>query len=94
MKYPKNRVESDKVSIPVTVYNYTNSPLKTTLKVKDDEWFELRGNNNISIAVDAESTKMVYIPVTILKIGNYKFRVEATNTSLTDIIEKELIYIS
>ena len=87
---PKNLVESDKVSIPVTVYNYTNSPLNTTLKVKDDEWFELRGNNNISIAVDAESTKMVYIPVTILKNGNYKFRVEATNTSLTDIIEKEL----
>ena len=87
---PKNLVETDIVSIPVTVYNYTNSTLNTTLKVKEDEWFSLRGNNNISITVDAESTKMVYIPITILKNGNYKFRVEATNNSLTDIVEKEL----
>ena len=87
---PKNLVETDKVSIPVTVYNYTNSPLNTTLKVKEDEWFTLRGNNNISITVEAESTKMVYVPITILKNGNYKFRVEATNNSLTDIVEKEL----
>lgn len=87
---PKNPVENDKVSIPVTVYNYTNSSLNTTLKVKEDEWFTLRGNNNISINVEAKSTKMVYIPITILKNGNYKFRVEATNNSLTDIVEKEL----
>lgn len=87
---PQNLVETDKVSIPVTVYNYTNSSLNTTLKVKEDEWFELRGNNNININVEAESTKMVYIPITILKNGNYKFRVEATNNSLSDIVEKEL----
>lgn len=87
---PKNLVETDKVSIPVTVYNYTNSPLNTTLKVKEDECFTLSGNNNISMTVAAESTKMVYIPITILKNGNYKFRVEATNNSLTDIVEKEL----
>ena len=86
---PKNLVKTDKVSIPVTVYNYTNNPLNTMLKVKEDEWFALE-DNNISITVEAESTKMVYIPITILKNGNYKFRVEATNGSLTDIVEKEL----
>lgn len=87
---PKNLVETDKVSIPVTVYNYTNSSTNITLKIKEDEWFALREDNNINLTVEAESTKMVYIPITILKFGNYKFRVEATNNSLTDIIEKEL----
>lgn len=86
---PKNLVETDKVSIPVTVYNYTNSPLNTIVKIKEDDWFALE-DNNINITVDAEATKMVYIPITILKNGNYKFRVEATNGSLTDIVEKEL----
>ena len=86
---PKNLVVTDNVSIPVTVYNYTNSSLNITLKVKEDEWFTLI-DNNISITVDAESTEMVYIPITILKNGDYKFRVEATNNSLTDIVEKEL----
>lgn len=87
---PKNLVETDKVSIPVTVYNYTDSQLNAILKVKEDEWFTLNGNNNISVTIEANSTKMVYIPITILKSGNYKFRVEAENKSLTDIVEKVL----
>lgn len=86
---PKNLVETDKVGIPVTVYNYTNNSINTTLKVKEDEWFTL-DKNDINVTVDAEEMKMVYIPITIIKNGNYKFRVEATNNSLTDIVEKEL----
>lgn len=86
---PKNLVETDKVSIPVTVYNYTKNSINTTLKIKEDEWFTL-DKNDINVTVEAEETKMVYIPITILKNGNYKFRVEATNNSLTDIVEKEL----
>ena len=31
---PNNLVQSDKISIPVTVYNYTNEVLKTTIKIK------------------------------------------------------------
>lgn len=86
---PKNLIETDKVSIPVTVYNYTKNSINTTLKVKEDEWFTLE-KNDINVTVEAEGTKMVYIPITILKNGNYKFRVETTNNSLTDIVEKEL----
>lgn len=87
---PKNLVETDKVSIPVTVYNYTNSQLTTNLKIKEDDWFSLSENNNITVTVDANSTKMVYVPITIQKNGNYKFRAEVTNDSLSDIVEKDL----
>lgn len=87
---PKNLIETDKVSIPVTIYNYTDNALNTTLKVKEDSWFTLRGSNNINVTISANSTKMLYIPITILQHGNYKFRVEATSNSLTDIVEKEL----
>ena len=86
---PKNLIETDNVSIPVTVYNYTKNSINTTLKVKEDEWFTI-DKNDINVTIEAEGTKMVYIPITILKNGNYKFRVEATNNSLTDIVEKEL----
>ena len=87
---PKNLVETDKVSIPVTVYNYTDAPINTVLNVKEDEWFKLNENNNIGITVGAKSTRIVYIPITILKSGNYKFRVETANNSLTDTVEKDL----
>ena len=87
---PKNLIETDIVNIPVTVYNYTKTVITTTLKVEKSEWFALQNEEPISVNIDAESSKMVYIPITILKSGNNKFRVEATSNSLSDIIEKEI----
>lgn len=87
---PKNLVETDKVSIPVTVYNYTKNTINTTLKIKEEEWFTLQDKNNIIIKVEPESSNMVYIPITILESGNNKFRVEAENNAVTDIVEKQL----
>ena len=87
---PKNLVETDTVSIPVTIYNYTDNQIDTILKIKEEEWFKLE-NNNINISVNAKSTNMVYVPITILKPGNNKFRVEVASSSLTDIVEKECL---
>lgn len=87
---PTNLIKEDEVSIPITVYNYTDSNLTVDLKIQEDSWFKLQEDNNIKVSVDAEGTKMVYIPIEILETGNHKFRVEATNNSLTDIVEKEL----
>ena len=87
---PKNLVETDNVSIPVTVYNYTDSPINTTLRIKEEDWFKL-GNNNINVNIDAKSAKMGYIPISILKAGNNKFRVEISGNNLTDIVEKECV---
>lgn len=85
---PKNLVETDNVSIPVTVYNYTDNAISTTLKIKQDNWFTLK-NNNININVDAKSTNMVYVPITVLKAGDNKFEAEISSNNLTDIVEKE-----
>ena len=87
---PKNLVETDTVSIPVTIYNYTDNQIDTILKIKEEEWFKLE-NNNINISVNAKSTNMVYVPISILKPGNNKFRVEVASSSLTDIVEKECL---
>ena len=85
---PKNLIETDNVSIPVTVHNYTDSTLNVTLNVKEEEWFSLT-NNNINLEVTAKSSNFVYIPIKVLKSGNNKFRVEVTGSNLTDIVEKE-----
>ena len=85
---PKNLVETDKVSIPITVYNYTEKSISTTLEVKEEEWFTIE-NNTFGVNVEAKSTNMVYVPISILKKGKNKFRIEAKGNDLTDIIEKE-----
>ena len=85
---PKNLIQSDKVSIPVTVHNYTDGQITTIVKIKEEEWFSLE-NNNISVTIQPKSTNMVYVPITVLKAGNNKFRVEVSSNTLTDIVEKE-----
>lgn len=85
---PKNLVETDNVSIPVTVYNYTDNVINTTLKIKEEEWFKLE-NNNINISIEPKNSKMVYIPINVFKSGNNKFRVEVLSENLKDIVEKE-----
>ena len=85
---PKNLVETDNVSIPVTVYNYTDNPITTTLKISQEDWFTL-GNNNITVNIEAKRTSMVYVPISILKAGNNKFRVEVSSGTISDIVEKE-----
>ena len=87
---PKNLIETDKISIPVTVYNYTNNQINTTLKITQYDWFSVN-NSNITLNIDANSSNMVYIPIEILKAGNNKFRVEVSSNNLTDIVEKECI---
>ncbi len=84
---PKNLVETDNVSIPVTVYNYTNNSINTTVKIKEEEWFTI-DNNNINVSIEANSSKMVYVPISVLKSGENKFRVEVSSDTLTDIVEK------
>ena len=88
---PKNLVETDIVNIPVTVYNYTTSTINTTIKVETAEWFSLNDKNSINIEVKPDASKMIYIPITVLKAGDNKFRVEATSNSVSDIIEKEIV---
>lgn len=85
---PKNMIETDNIAIPVTVYNYTDDAISTTIKVKEEDWFVLN-NNDIDVNVDAKSTNMVYVPIKVLKAGNNKFRAEISSNKMTDIVEKE-----
>lgn len=87
---PKNLTETDKVSIPVTIYNYTENEINAQLKVKEDSWFKLDGDITKNITVSGNASNLVYIPITVLEKGNHKFRVEVTSGELTDIVEKDL----
>lgn len=87
---PTNLVKDDEISIPVTVYNYTDSTITTTLKIQEDNWFDLKEENEYNVTINAKETKLIYVPIVVKESGNHKFRVEATSNSLTDIVEKEL----
>ena len=91
---PQNSVVSDKVEIPVTLYNYTENNMSINLDVKTNEWSNI-GEYTKVVDVPAKSTSMVYVPLELIKNGNNTLRIESKSGNLTDIVEKlSLIHIS
>ena len=87
---PANSVVTDKVSIPVTLHNYTEKNLIIDLLVKENDW-AIIGDYEKQNVVEAKSTKMIYVPIEILKDGNNTLRIEANSGKKSDIVEKTLV---
>lgn len=85
----KNSVVTDNISIPVTIYNYTENDLKLNLNIKQEEWFKL-GSYPAEIMVSKKETRMIYVPIEVLKAGNNTLRVEVKSGNLSDIVEKTM----
>ena len=87
---PNNLKVGDKISIPATIYNYTEGDLHVNLSVKEDSWFKMNTLNRSNIAVPAKGSSLVYLDIEVLKQGDNKLRVEASANGLTDIIERNV----
>lgn len=86
---PTNTIVGDEIKIPVTVYNYTNNAILVTLDIEQKDWFECK-NYDSNITLDTNSSKLVYIPISILKAGNNSFKVKATYNGIEDIVQKTM----
>lgn len=86
---PTNSVITDKVSIPVTLYNYTEKELTINLNVKENDWSKI-GEYAKQVSVPSNSTNMIYIPIEIINAGNNVLRIEAEAENVSDIVEKTL----
>ena len=87
---PANSVVTDKVSIPVTLYNYTENKLTIDLNVKENDWMTI-GEYEKQVSVEPNASKMIYLPIEILKAGNNTLRIESKSGEISDIVEKSLV---
>lgn len=86
---PTNSVVTDKVEIPVTLYNYTETELNIDVNVKDNEWSKV-GEYQKQVKVPANSTSMIYVPIEIIKSGDNTLRIETKAGNVSDIVEKNI----
>ena len=74
---PRNSIRHDQVSIPVTVFNYTEYDQSVIITIAEMPWFTLHGEAIQTITVPQGRSVMVYVPITITEFGNFVFRVYA-----------------
>lgn len=86
---PNNLKVGDKISIPVTINNYTESQLNANVKIVQADWFRTN-TETFNISADSKSNKMEYVTIEIIKAGNNTLRIEANANDFTDIVEKSV----
>lgn len=86
---PTNCVVTDKVSIPVTLYNYTENSLDIDVNVVKNDWCNI-GNYTKTVNVPSQSTSMIYVPLEIIKQGDNTLRIETKSSGVSDIVEKTM----
>lgn len=86
---PNNCVVTDKVSIPVTLYNYTDGDLTIEINVVKNDWSNI-GEYSKAVNIKAKSTSMIYVPLEIIKQGENTLRIETKAGNISDIVEKTM----
>jgi len=87
---PMNSIRHDQVSIPVTVFNYTEDEQTVVLTIADFDWFTLHVDPVQTMVVPSGQTQMIYVPITINHFGNFVFRVYADTHDFADASERSI----
>ncbi|MCL2364549.1 MAG: MG2 domain-containing protein [Defluviitaleaceae bacterium] len=87
---PRNSVRYDRISIPVTVFNYTEEALDVVLTIAEMDWFELYGDAVQILTVEPNRSVMMYVPIRIVEFGSFVFRAYADAFGFADAAERPI----
>ncbi|MCL2840024.1 MAG: MG2 domain-containing protein [Defluviitaleaceae bacterium] len=87
---PRNSIRYDQVSIPVTVFNYTEAEQTVILTIAEMDWFTLHDNAVQTLIVPSNHSQMVYVPITITQFGDFVFRAYADTYGFADAAERPI----
>ena len=91
---PVTLTQGDRVSIPVAVYNYTAARGDVSLKLQQDDWFSLGGDDaEKSLTVDAGRVGGSQFTLEARRIGKFKLTLAARMTGAAagaDIVVREI----
>ena len=87
---PRNSIRGDIVSIPVTVFNYTETDQSVVLTIADMDWFDLQSPAVQTLDVPSNQSVMVYVPIRITAFGNFVFRAYADAEGYADAAERPI----
>jgi len=87
---PRNSIRHDQVSIPVTVFNYTDYEQTVILTIAEMDWFNLLAEPVQTMVIPTNQSQMVYVPIEITAFGDFVFRAYADTHGFADAAEKGL----
>ncbi|HEX5434943.1 MAG TPA: MG2 domain-containing protein, partial [Candidatus Angelobacter sp.] len=91
---PVTLTQGDRVSIPVAIYNYSDSPGEVNLQLKGDDWFSLADDTPAkSVKVNAGQVGSSEFTIDTRRIGKFKLTLSAQmngSAKRADIVVREI----
>jgi len=87
---PRNSIRHDEVSIPVTVFNYTELDQEVEVTIREMNWFTLNTDAVQTISVPSNQSQLIYVPITIEEFGAFTFRADAVGDGFSDAAERSI----
>ena len=78
---PLYLTEGDEIDVPVSIFNYLDEEQNIDLEIEPADWFTIRGNPTLSVAVAGNEVASTYIPIRVLDAGQGSFQLTATGST-------------
>ena len=88
--FPVALTQNDEVHVPVVVYNYLKTDQDVRLKVKAEDWFELKGDAEVTVKLGPSQVKAVQFPLIARKVGHQTFTVFGYGSKRSDAIARSV----
>lgn len=90
LNLPVALTQGDRISLPVTIYNYLPKAQKVRLVLKLRPWFRLEGSNERELTVMPEEVTVVHFPIVAEGLGQQSLTVMAYGSQLSDAIRRQI----
>ncbi len=90
---PPRLTAGDEVSVPVSLFNYTDAPQEVTLRVEAADWFDLLGEAEQTVTLGPNEVAAAYVPIRVQQFGTHALRFTALADEFGDAIEREVVVV-
>lgn len=88
--FPVSLTQNDRVSVPIAIYNYLQTPQTIELSVLKEDWFNLAGDSVVQKKLGPNEVSVEYFTITAKEIGTHRFQVRAKGSTKSDAIERKI----
>ena len=90
---PTRLTVDDELELPVSIYNYQDSPQEVQLQVEPAAWFTFTAAPPASVSVAANDVTVAYIPLRVVGFGEQTLRIDAQSATLADAVLRPITVV-
>jgi hypothetical protein len=87
---PRFLTQGDEIALPVSLFNYRDTPQEIRLEVTPADWFELVGQPQLTFQIEANEVAAAYIPIRVTGFGLGDFKITATGGHMSDAVLRQV----